>query len=173
MKPSSLSKSSSALVLLFLALNSSVLAQGALPPGPPAIPPEKLIPLDQAMEAAQAALAACAAKNSPATVEILDLNYNPRVLLSADAARTNSFEPARRKAYTVLKKGMSSGAFAKSIGSPPVTKVIEGDASLRASAGGLPILKAGAIIGALAVSSPTGQDTDEACAQAGIAKFRL
>ena len=106
-------------------------------------------------------------------VEILDLNYNPRVLLSADAARTNSFEPARRKAYTVLKKGMSSGAFAKSIGSPPVTKVIEGDASLRASAGGLPILKAGAIIGALAVSSPTGQDTDEACAQAGIAKFRL
>lgn len=172
MKRSSLSKSNSTLLLL-LAWSGGALAQGALPPGPPPIPAEKLIPLDQALDAVQAALAACAAKNSPATAEVLDLNYNPRVLLSADTARTNSFEPARRKAYTVLKKGMSSGAFAKSIGSPPVTTVIEGDPNLRASAGGLPITKNGEIIGALGVSSPTGQDTDEACAQAGIARFHF
>lgn len=137
------------------------------------IPPEKSIPLDQALEAVQAALAACTARSSPATAEVMDLNFNPKVLLSADGARANSFEPARRKAYTVLKKGMSSGAFAKSVGSPPVNTVIEGDPSLRASAGGLPILKGGMIIGALAVSSPAGQDTDESCAQAGIVKFHF
>jgi uncharacterized protein GlcG (DUF336 family) len=137
------------------------------------IPPEKTIPLDQAVAAVQAALAACLAKNSPATAEVLDLNYNPKVLLSSDGARNNSFEPARRKAYTVLKKGMSSGDFAKSVGSPPVNTVIEGDPSLRASAGGIPILRGGVIIGALAVSSPTGQDTDEACAEAGVAKFHF
>jgi uncharacterized protein GlcG (DUF336 family) len=145
---------------------------GGLPPNVP-IPPEKSIPMDQALEAAQAALAACAARNSPATVEVMDLNQNPKVLLSADGARSNSFEPARRKAYTVLKKGMSSGAFAKRIGSPPVNMVIEGDPNLRASAGGVPILRGGILIGALAVSSPTGQETDELCAQAGVAKFRF
>jgi uncharacterized protein GlcG (DUF336 family) len=149
------------------------LGQIAMPAAAPPIPPEKTIPLDQALAAVQAALAACMARHSPATAEVLDLNYNPKVLLSADGARTSSFEPARRKAYTVLKKGMSSGAFAKSLGSPPVNTVIEGDPNLRASAGGLPIVKDGAIIGALAVSSPTGQDTDEACAEAGIAHFHL
>jgi uncharacterized protein GlcG (DUF336 family) len=156
-----------------LAAFGQVAPTPANPAAPPPIPPEKSIPLDQALEAVQAALAACMARNSPATAEVLDLNYNPKVLLSTDGARTNSFEPARRKAYTVLKKGMSSGAFAKSVGSPPVNTVIEGDPNLRASAGGLPIMKGGAIIGALAVSSPTGQDTDEACAQAGITKFHF
>jgi uncharacterized protein GlcG (DUF336 family) len=165
-------------LLLITALSgNAALGQGAttapgLPPNLP-ISLEKSIPLDQALEAVQAALAACTAKNSPATAEVMDLNYNPKVLLSSDGARSNSFEPARRKAYTVLKKSMSSGAFAKSIGSPPVNTVLEGDPNLRASAGGLPILKNGTIIGALAVSSPTGQDTDEACAQAGVAKFHF
>ena len=169
-----------ALGLVFAGLAGSCVFAQTMTPSPAAntaplvqIPPDKTIPLDQALEAAQAALSVCTAKNSPATVEILDLNYNPKVLLSADDARNNSFEPARRKAYTVLKKGMSSGAFAKSIGSPPVNTVIEGDLNLRASAGGLPIMKDGAIIGALAVSSPTGQDTDEVCAEAGIAKLHL
>jgi uncharacterized protein GlcG (DUF336 family) len=149
-------------------------AMGAQAPAPLIqIPPEKTIPLDQAVDAVQTALAACMAKNSPATAEILDLNYNPKVLLSSDGARNNSFEPARRKAYTVLKKSMSSGDFAKSLGSPPVNAVIDGDPNLRASAGGLPILRGGMIIGALAVSSPAGQDTDEACAEAGIVKFHF
>jgi uncharacterized protein GlcG (DUF336 family) len=164
------------LAAIMTASGFAAFGQGAAPTNPaapPPIPPEKSIPLDQAVEAVQAALAACTARNSPATAEVLDLNYNPKVLLSADGARSNSFEPARRKAYTVLKKGMPSGAFAKSVGSPPVNTVIEGDPNLRASAGGLPIIKGGVIIGALAVSSPTGQDTDEACAQAGVARFHF
>ena len=163
------------LMLLLCLVPAVALAQppaAGLPPNVP-IPPEKSIPLDQALEAAQGALAACTARNSPATVEVMDLNQNPKVLLSADGARSNSFEPARRKAYTVLKKGMSSGAFAKSIGSPPVNTVIEGDPNLRASAGGVPIMRGGVLIGALGVSSPTGQDTDELCALAGAAKFRF
>jgi uncharacterized protein GlcG (DUF336 family) len=160
-------------VLLLALLPVAAFAQApALPPNVP-IPAEKQIPLDQALEAAQAALAACAARNSPATVQVMDINENPKVILSADGARSNGFEPARRKAYTVLKKGMSSGDFAKSIGSPPVNTVIEGDPSLRASAGGVPIRRGGAIIGALAVSSPMGGETDEICALAGVAKFKL
>jgi uncharacterized protein GlcG (DUF336 family) len=170
-----------ALAGFLLLMAGGALAQPAPAPAPYApagqvltpIPPEKSIPLDQAMDAVQAALAACTAHNAPATAEVLDLNYNPKVLLSSDSARNNSFEPARKKAYTVLKKGMPSGEFAKSIGSPPVNTVIEGDANLRASAGGLPILRNGVMIGALAVSSPTGQDMDESCAQAGIAKFHF
>jgi glc operon protein GlcG len=139
----------------------------------PAIPPDRTIPLDQALAAVRAAQAACLLKNSPTTVEVVDLNGNIKVLLSADGARGNSFEAARRKAYTVLKKGMASSAFARSIGSPPVNTLIENDPSLRPSGGGVPIVRNGAIIGALAVSGPTGQVDDEACAIAGMAEFKF
>jgi uncharacterized protein GlcG (DUF336 family) len=170
------------IVILAIAAGApaSAVGQVTLPYSTPAgprplidIPAEKIIPLDQALAAAQAAQAACLAKNSPTTVQVVDLNGNIKVLLSADGARPVSFEAARRKAYTVLKKGMASGAFAKSIGSPPVTTVVEGDPNLRPSAGGVPIVKGGEIIGALAVSGPTGQADDEACARIGLEKLRL
>jgi uncharacterized protein GlcG (DUF336 family) len=139
----------------------------------PLLPPEKTIPFDQAVEAARAAVAECEARKSPAIVQVMDLNLNPKVLLVGEGARAGSFEPARRKAYTVIKKGMASSAFARSVGSPPVNTVLEGDPNLRPSGGGLPILKGGVIIGAIGVSSPLGGEIDEICAQAGIAKFRL
>ena len=139
----------------------------------PTIPPDRLIPLDQALAAVRTAQAACLLKNSPTTVQVVDINGNIKVLLSADGARGNSFEAARRKAYTVLKKGMASSAFARSIGSPPPNSLIENDPSLRASGGGVPVVRNGTIIGALAVSGPTGQVDDEACALAGLAEFKF
>jgi uncharacterized protein GlcG (DUF336 family) len=145
------------------------------PPNPPmvAIPPEKAIPLDQALAAVQAAMQACLAKNSKNSVSVTDLNGNIKVLLSSDGAANSSFEYARTKAYTVLKKDMSSKAFGQTLGTVPRGTVIEGDPNLTQYAGGQPIMKNGAIIGALAVSSDSGQDNDEACSLAGMAKFHL
>jgi uncharacterized protein GlcG (DUF336 family) len=164
------------IILPFLMLTAAAAqAQIPLAPAPitsaPLLPPEKTIPLDQAVEAARAVIAECEARKSPAIVQVMDLNLNPKVLMVGEGARAGSFEPARRKAYTVIKKGMSSSAFAKSVGSPPVNTVIENDPNLRPSGGGLAIMKGGEIIGAIGVSSPLGGEIDEICAQAGIAKF--
>lgn len=142
---------------------------------PVAITPDKTIPLAQALAAAQAALDACLAlpKPSPAVVLVADLNGNTKVELAADGVGLPFFDFARRKAYTTLKKGMASGAFGKTLGTVPRGTVIEGDPNLINWAGALPITKGGQTVGAIAVSGPTGQDDDETCARAGLAKIRL
>src|SRR5215467_8052302 len=92
--------------------------------------PAKAFAYALALEAAQAALASCQPAG-PAVVEVMDTAFNPRVILVADGSRPNLIEFARRKAYTVIKKGMSSGNFGKQVGpqgrgAPP----IDGDANL-------------------------------------------
>ena len=75
-----------ALALLFSAPVLPAAAQAPMPPSPPAIAADKQIPLDQALAAAQAALDTCLKlpRPSAATVEVVDLNGLPKVLLSAD-----------------------------------------------------------------------------------------
>ena len=129
--------------------------------------------LDLALEASQAALAFCQANNARAVVEVMDTALNPKVVLAADGARGNFVELARRKAYTVIKSGMSSGDFGKSVGpqargGPP----INGDANLIVFAGALPIKIGDDIVAAISVSGPTGADNDEACARAGLEKIK-
>jgi uncharacterized protein GlcG (DUF336 family) len=124
-----------------------------------------------ALDAAQVALASCQPAG-PAVVEVMDSAFNPKVILVADGSRPNQIELARRKAYTVIRKGMSSGAFGASVGpqgrgAPP----IEGDANLITFAGGLPIVVGNEIVAAISVSGPNGPAADEACAKAGLDKI--
>jgi uncharacterized protein GlcG (DUF336 family) len=144
---------------------------------PVAIPADKEIPYAQALEAAQAAVDTCLAlpRKSAAAVMVVDLNGNVRAALSPDGTSLNLFDFARRKAYTTLKKKMPSAEFATQpgIAGQPFTAVLEGDPNLITFGGGLPIMKGGEIIGALAVSGPTGVADDVKCAQAGMAKFHL
>src|SRR5690348_1934280 len=165
------------LLALSLAAAAAPTAQApvASPQGPPAAAPAPAKPfaLDVALSAAQAALDFCKAHNAPAVVEVMDTAYNPKVVLAADGARANLVEFARRKAYTVIKTGMSSGDFGKSVGpqgrgAPP----INGDANLITFGGAFPITKGGEIVAALSVSGPTGPDNDAACAQAGLDKIK-
>jgi uncharacterized protein GlcG (DUF336 family) len=125
-----------------------------------------------ALEAAQAALASCQPAG-PAVVEVMDTAFNPRVVLVADGSRPNLIEFARRKAYTVIKKGISSAEFGAQAGpqgrgAPP----IEGDANLITFGGGLPIKMGEDLVAALSVSGPNGPAADEVCAKAGLEKIR-
>jgi uncharacterized protein GlcG (DUF336 family) len=142
---------------------------------PVAIPAAKEIPFDQALDAARAAVDACLAlpRKSAAAVMVVDLNGNIRAMLAPDGTGLNLFDFARRKAYTVLKKKIPSGEFGAQpgIAGQPMTAVLEGDPNLISFGGGLPIVKAGEIIGALSVSGPTGVVDDTKCAQAGMAKL--
>jgi uncharacterized protein GlcG (DUF336 family) len=147
------------------------------PFAPVAIPPEKNIPLAQALDAAQTALDACLKlpRTSAASVMVVDLNGNMRVALSADNTGLAFYDFARRKAYTVLKKKMPSGVFGAL---PEVVAagrgaVLEGDPELITFPGALPIMKGGEMIGVLSVSGPTGGNDDLKCTEAGMAKFKL
>ena len=172
------------LTTLSLLVASAALAQGAPPAAPPVpapppqlqvLAPEKTLSLDLALEAAQAALAFCKASNptSLAFVEVMDSNLTPIVVLGADGARPNLATLARRKAYTVIKKQMSSGDFGKQIGprdraAPP----IDGDVELITFAGAVPVKRGETIVAAISISGPTGAPADEACANAGLDKIK-
>jgi uncharacterized protein GlcG (DUF336 family) len=151
----------------------AVLLTGFISQAPPQpAPAAKPFAYSLALDAAQAALTSCQPAG-PAVVEVMDTAFNPRVLLVSDGARPNLLEFARRKAYTVIKKGISSGEFGAQVGpqqrgAPP----IEGDASLITFAGALPIKIGDEIVAAISVSGPNGPAADEACAKAGLEKIR-
>ncbi len=164
-------------IALFLGTAAWAQSPPAAPSGAPqqlqVLPPEKTLSLDLALEAAQAALAYCKAHDAAATVEVMDSNLIPIVVLASDGARPAFADIARRKAYTVIKKGMSSGDFGKMIGprdrnAPPV----EGDPNFNLNAGAIPIKRGGDIIAAIAISGPTGAAADEVCANAGLDKIK-
>ena len=142
----------------------------------------KALPLDQAVMVAQAALAQCKADGYNVTVMVMDQDYGTRLVLRSDAAAVRTVEIARRKAYTVVKMGMSSGEFGKSVPAPATPAAppapgtmppgVNGDDSLITFAGGKQIRVGGQVVGAISVSGAPGGEKDEACVDAGLAKLR-
>lgn len=160
-------------VVVVYALAVAAGLQTAQTPAAPPAAAAKPFPLTLALEAAQAALASCQAASAAAVVEVMDTAFNPKVILAADGTRPNLVEFARRKAYTVIKTGMSSADFGKSVG--PQGRgagPINGDANLITFGGALPILMNNDLVAALSVSGPTGPVADEACAKAGISAIQ-
>jgi uncharacterized protein GlcG (DUF336 family) len=147
------------------------------PAAPVAITPDKEIPLGQALDAARTAMEACLKlpRKSAAVVMVTDLNGNVRVQLSPDGTGLPFYDFARRKAYTVLKKRMSSGEFGKlpEIAAAGRGAVLEGDPELITFPGAVPIRKGADIVGVLSVSGPTGGDDDLKCALEGVAKIHF
>jgi uncharacterized protein GlcG (DUF336 family) len=159
--------------LILVALGSSPAAQAPQAAPAPSPAAAKPFPLALALDAAQAALASCQAVNAAAVVEVMDTAFNPKVVLAADGSRPNLIEFARRKAYTVIKMGVSSAEFGASVGPQPRgAPPINGDANLITFGGGLPIRINNELVAALSVSGPTGPAADETCAKAGLAKIQ-
>jgi uncharacterized protein GlcG (DUF336 family) len=163
----------------------SVFALDASPPPPPPGPPLP-VPLPVLIDAAQTALATCKASGWPVSLTVLDTDASMRVQLRDEGSGANTVDISYRKAYTVIKTGMSSDDFFKSLkpedivipprppgatgpgGNEPMVR--DGDPKLLPRAGGLPIMINGKMVGAMAVSGrPRGGDVD--CVKAGLAKI--
>jgi uncharacterized protein GlcG (DUF336 family) len=138
------------------------------------------MPLERALEAAHTALIACKANGYNVTVTILDPDLSTRVVLRGDGAPAGTVQIGYRKAYTVIKTGMSSADFGKSVPAPPPPPAgappgppgpDNGDPNLITWAGGLPIKSGGTLLGAMSVSGAPGGDKDEFCVKAGLAKI--
>ena len=155
-----------------LAFAASV-AQGAPAPKP--------IALDVALDAARTAVDTCMGNGYKVTAMVADTNLIPVVVLR-NGAGPGTVDVARRKAYTVLHKNMSSLAYGQSInftpppplppGSPPRPPlVLEGDPNLTPFGGGVAVKVGGETVATLSVSGAPGGDKDDACANAGAAKM--
>jgi len=174
---------SGVLVLLSAPLFGDTPPAKPAPMGPPP-PPADELPLSVAMEWAQAAIAACKDKGFNVTAAYMNREYGLKLVVRADGANAITVEFARRKAYTVIKTGMSTAEFAASVGFTPDKKLpppVPGqpfavppgdnpDPNLIVLAGGQPIKVDGKITGAVAVSGAFGPGVDDACVEAGLAK---
>jgi len=124
------------------------------------------VSLRMALTIAEAAIAEC---TTSASVAVVDRAGRLRVFLQGDNASPHNLELARRKAYTARTFRQPSADWAKrtettNMGQRMLADVIP-------LGGGVPIKVGEDTIGAVGLSgAPGGQDKEEACAKAGIAK---
>ena len=131
----------------------------------------KVLPASLAVEAAQAAIAACKAQGWTVSVTIADRSGSPRLVLMGDGTDQLTKEVTRRKAYTSALLGISTGDFAKRIATPGAFNPTVYDPQLAVGPGGLPIKVGSDTIGGIAAAGAPGGDKDESCAAAGLAKI--
>src|SRR5215471_3969558 len=145
---------------VLIALSSSAKAQ---------VLTEKNISIKLALVIAETALNECTPRVS---VAVLDRAGRLRVFLQGDNASPHNLELARRNAYTALTFRRPSADWAK--------RTAEGDLTGQRSltdviplGGGVPIMIGDDAIGSVGLSgAPGGQQQEEACAKAGIAKVQ-
>lgn len=124
------------------------------------------VSLAMALTIATTASTACGAI---ASIAVVDRAGRIKVLLQGDGGSPHNLELARRKAYTARTFRMPSAAWAKrtettNAGQRMLTDVIP-------LGGGVPIMVGEETIGAIGLSgAPGGQEKEEACARAAIAK---
>ena len=78
----------------------------------------KVLPADLAVEAAQAAIAACKAQGYGVSVVIVDRNGLPKVEIVRDGPRGVGPDVAMRKAYTAAMLRVSTGDYTKHVSQP-------------------------------------------------------
>ena len=123
------------------------------------------ITMDTALELAKATIEACRKEGVQIAVTVVDRSGHPQVVLRDVLAMDLTLEISKQKAYTALSFNMpTSGMEGRFTGAYSVMK-LDG---LVASAGGLPITAAGALLGGVGVSGAPSGITDEKCAQAGL-----
>jgi uncharacterized protein GlcG (DUF336 family) len=150
-------------------------AQQAAPPPQPQPPRARGPALAPAVQAAEAAVAACAANGYKVTALIADSAGEPVVLLSGDGAALRTQTIARTKIAAVIKYKVSSGEVAaRAKTDANFDAEIKADSNIgTARQGAVPLKAGGELIGAFAVSGAPGGEKDEACVQAALAKVPL
>ena len=131
----------------------------------------KVLTAELALEAAQAAIAACKAQGYSVTVTVADRAGAPKVVIVRDGPPGVGRESTRRKAYTAAVQRVSTGDFTKRVSTPGAFNPGMYDADLSTGLGGVPIKVGEDTIGGIAAAGAPGGDKDEACAAAGVAKI--
>jgi uncharacterized protein GlcG (DUF336 family) len=121
------------------------------------------------LEIAQGAIEACAKRDVPISVAVVDRAGRVRIFIASDNPAPHSLELARRKAYTArtFRRPTSEWAAATEPGKDAAGQRLL--AEVIALGGGVPINVGNDTIGAVGVSG-NNQLGDEGCAKAGVDK---
>jgi uncharacterized protein GlcG (DUF336 family) len=130
---------------------------------------QKNLSLGLARAIAETTLAACQAKGYHTAAAVVDRAGQVLVILRDEAASAQTVEMARRKAYTARMFRSTTLEFQKRTAADPTLLPQRDVADILALGGGVPISVGTEIIGGVG-SSGSSQETDDACAKAGVAK---
>lgn len=155
------------------ALGGIVLAAALPCAAATAVVEEPALSADAALQAAQAALAACRKEGQHVSVTVVDAAGRTKVSLRDDGAAPHTAEHSYRKAYTALSYRMPSATYgkraqeAKGVAIGP--QLLPG---ITTAAGGVPINVGNTTIAAIGVSgtpsSAGGGEGDARCAATGV-----
>jgi len=129
---------------------------------------ERALSLGMAKTIAEAALAACKSKGFNTAVAVVDRAGQVLVILRDEQATAQQAEMARRKAYTARMFRTTTLEFQKRTSDPTLAAQRQ-VADILALGGGVPIQLGNETIGGVG-SSGSSQESDDACAKAGVAK---
>jgi uncharacterized protein GlcG (DUF336 family) len=130
---------------------------------------QRILPLGIAKIIAETALAECQAKGFHTAVAVVDGAGQLLVFLRDERATAETIEMARRKAYTARIFRVTTLEFRDRTKGDQEAAAQRNVTDMLALGGGVPIQAGKETIGGVA-SSGSGQETDDACAKAGIAK---
>lgn len=133
------------------------------------LPAAPYLPLDLAVEAADAALGACAAEGHNVSVAIVARDGATKVMLKADGSGPHTGASATGKAFTSAAMGRDTAGLAGFIASASENAGLRDmDARMVIQAGGLPIRIGETLVGGIGVGGAPSGDLDAACATAGL-----
>ena len=130
---------------------------------------QRNLSLAMAKTIAEAALAECQGKGFHTAVAVVDRAGQVLVLLRDEQGTPQQGDMARRKAFTARMFRTSTLEFQKRTAADPSLLPQRDVTDILALGGGVPIQVGEEIIGGVG-SSGSNQNTDDACARAGIAK---
>lgn len=161
---------------LGLAMSFATVALAQTPPTAPATPPAPAArgpALDLALEAAQAALDTCKARDQKAAVSVVDSAGVLKALLASDGASPRGVLSSNNKAVTALTFKAATSQLAERIKTDKsLADRIAATSTFNARSGGVLLVVGDEIIGAIGVGGARGSDVDEACALAGVRKIQ-
>jgi uncharacterized protein GlcG (DUF336 family) len=158
------------LVLVLLAAGSIVASTSAM--AQDATFTVKLLTLETALKAAQAALKKCRDDGYQVAVAVVDRMGVPQVMLRDRFAGPHTPETARGKAWTAVSFRTNTSELANVTQAGKPQSGVRHRPGVVAIGGGLMIEGAGSLFGAIGVSGAPGGEADEACAAAGIAVIK-
>jgi len=126
----------------------------------------KRMSLDTALKLAQAAITACRKEGVQVAVTVVDRGGNPQVVLRDVLAQDLTLEISKQKAYTAMTFNSATSAMVGRFKDPFSVGKVQG---VITAPGGVPINAGGNIIGGVGVSGAPSGETDEKCANAGLA----
>ena len=118
---------------------------------------------------AEATLAACKKQGFNTSAAVVDRAGQVLVILRDEQATVQTVEMSRRKAYTARMFRTTTLEFQKRTAADPTLFPQRDVSDILALGGGVPVQVGNEIIGGVG-SSGAGQEMDDACAKAGVAK---